>query len=214
MKHRKHIAVLTGDLVGSVALGPEKVDQAMAALEQAAKDMEPWIGASLRFSRHRGDGWQVAVEFPQSAIRVALIFRAALRSLGKEFDTYIGLADGVITTPLPDDLNAANDDVFVTSGERLEAMKTDKFSFRMNYGAANPLHGVVLLSDRISQSWTPAQAELIQVVLNPLNRDKTFTVLAQQFEKSRQTIAKSLEAGSSEAIEMALQSVEWMKNNA
>lgn len=208
MKQHNTIAVLTGDLVGSVALGPAKVDAAMAALAAAAKEAETWIGAPLHFTRHRGDGWQAIVVKPKYAIRTALLFRAKLRSLGSEFDSYVGLAQGTAPTIIDPDLNKATGDVFTRSGAALEWIKSSSLPIRMSYGTAHPENSVLILADHISQSWTPTQAELMRVVLSPENEEMPYTHLAKIFDKSRQTIAKSLEAAGLNAFVTALYSQE------
>lgn len=213
MPHDNTIAVLTGDLVGSVALGPQKVEQAMTALEDAARDMEPWVGAPLRFTRHRGDGWQVVVETPKFAIRVALLFRAVLRSLGREFDTYVGLAEGA-SHPIEEiDLNKVTGDVFTKSGASLERAKGRGPSLRMDYLYPPSKNSVLSLADHISQGWTPVQAEILQVLLTPRDKLIHTTQLAEMFGKSRQTISKSVEAAGFTAIDLALFSLEWEPKN-
>ena len=213
MSYDNTIAVLTGDLVGSVALGPEKVEQAMTALEDAARGMEHWVGAPLRFTRHRGDGWQVVVETPKFAIRVALMFRAALRSLGSEFDTYVGLAEGPSHPIEETDLNKVTGDVFTKSGASLEEAKASGPSLRMDYHFPFSKNSVLILADHISQGWTPVQAQLLQVLLAPSDKLTPVTQLAEMFGKSRQTISKSVEAAGFEAIYMALFSLEWEPKN-
>ena len=203
------IAVLTGDLVGSVALGPEKVEQAMAALEHAAQGMEHWIGAPLHFTRHRGDGWQVVVRYPKFAIRAALMFRAAIRSLGNEFDTYIGLAEGNHVGYIPNDLNTITGKPFTWSGAELEKIKGRNLINRMGFGEATPSNGVLILADHISQGWTPTQAELMSIILDISNRPKNYTGIAKRLGKSRQTISKSLDAAGFDSISLALSGIEF-----
>lgn len=214
MSVENNIAVITGDLVGSVALGPEKVEQAMVALEGAARGMESWVGAPLRFTRHRGDGWQAVVEQSKFATRAALIFRAALRSLGNEFDTYIGLAEGASPILTEVDLNKITGKVFTASGASLEKIKSSNLPIRMDYRSATLANASLVLADHISLGWTSVQAELMHVVLTPDNEHTSFSELGKMFGKSRQTITKSLDAAGYDAIGMALFSIEWEPENA
>lgn len=213
MASKNRITVLTGDLVGSVDLGPEKVEQAMVALQSAANEAENWVGAPLHFTRHRGDGWQAVITQPKFSIRAALLFRAALRSLGGEFDTYIGLAQGTSPDVIETDLNKMTGAVFTLSGAALELIKATNLPIRMDYREATTENSALILADHISQSWTPTQAELMRVVLSPENEDMPYTELAKTFGKSRQTIAKSLEAAGRDAFVMALYSQERKPNH-
>ena len=64
--------VLTGDLVASSALSPDRLAMALDALSEAAALLEYWYDAPLHFTRHRGDGWQVCLPVDLSALRAAL----------------------------------------------------------------------------------------------------------------------------------------------
>lgn len=68
-------AVLTGDLIGSTEAPPEAVDQTMTLLADLARR----IGAWTRFTRYRGDGWQIYLENPGSALSTVLFMWASLR---------------------------------------------------------------------------------------------------------------------------------------
>lgn len=206
MEHpTRHIAVLTGDLVNSTALGPEKIARAFEALEDCARTQEEWMGAPLHFTRHRGDGWQVALEEPEYALRSVLIFRAALKSLGKEFDSSAGIAEGEISGRLGPNLNVESSPPFVTSGRALEIAKKSKH--QINHSALGATEGMAILLDRISKEWTPAQAQAMQHALKPLS-DPNFTEIGGILGKSRQSVSKSLEAAWYEEVSFALTMLE------
>jgi len=205
-----HIAVLTGDLVHSSDLGPSKIEQAFAALENCAQTQEKWHELRLRFTRHRGDGWQVAFERPWLAWRSALAFRAALKAEGSEFDTYIGIADGHISAPLPDDLNLATSAPFENSGSTLDLVKATP-GHRFGYHGNGVFNATTTLFDHISGDWTQAQAQAILPKLAFLEQP-TVTDIAARLGKSRQTVAKSLDAAGYNTIQYALACLEDMEN--
>lgn len=207
-----HIAVLTGDLVNSTGLGEASVARAFDALAACAMAQAAWQGDSLRFTRHRGDGWQVALGRPELAFRACLAFRAALRALGEEYDSYIGLAIGPVTAPLGPDLNAETDPVFAASGHALEAIKLSKTApSHLHYhgtdAATGPHQATLYLLDTLSRGWTPVQAEILTQALAPPPRP-SFTALAETVGKSRQSVTKSLDAAHFPAIELALAALE------
>lgn len=199
-KTRK-IAVLTGDIVGSTALGPEKLERAFDALRDCAEMQAEWMGESLHFTRHRGDGWQVALAEPKYALRSALAFRAALRSLGGEFDSYIGIAEGLIIGTLPANLNNANADVFIQSGNSLDIAKRQGTYYLHSNGGKSD--AVTLSIEEISHGWTKAQSQAINYSLHPHN-NPSFTEISDLLGKSRQTIAKSLQVAHIERLRMIL----------
>ena len=208
------LAVLTGDLVNSTALGAAGLDRAFDALASCATTQADWLGDSLRFTRHRGDGWQVALGRPAMAFRACLAFRAALRALGEEYDSYMGLAIGPVSAPPGSDLNAETDPVFAASGHALEAIKDGQtVPSRLHYHGAldAPATGArqatLYLLDTLSRDWTPVQAEILTRALAPPQRP-SFTALADALGKSRQSVTKSLDAAHFPAIELALAAIE------
>ncbi|WP_219784387.1 hypothetical protein [Celeribacter sp. PS-C1] len=210
-KTRK-IAVLTGDLVNSTGLGPEKVERAFVALEDCAEMQAEWMGGqSLHFTRHRGDGWQVALAEPKYALRSALCFRAALRALGEEFDSYIGIAEGEIKGDVGPDLNEETAAVFSNSGSALETAKgkdalSKTHSFEKGYAEST-----ALLLDLSLESWTTIQAETALKMLPP-SFAMTLTDVAHDLGRHRQAVAKTLRAAGVAHIREALTNYEFAKD--
>ena len=202
----QHIAVLTGDLVHSTKLGPEKIELAFKALEDCAQVQETWHGAPLHFTRHRGDGWQVVLARPEMALRSALAFRAALKAEGDEFDTYIGIADDYIDTEISEDLNKETAPVFANSGIALEYAKATPEN-RFSYQGHAFLEAVTTLIDFVSNSWTPTQAATVSPLIEP-EGGRTFTDVAGLLGKSRQAVTKSVEASGWSRLDHALRCIE------
>src|SRR5690606_33341086 len=73
-------AILTGDLVGSTEKPVAALEQAMQALAETARGISAWTGADTRFTRYRGDGWQIYVAVPGLGLRAALTIIARLRA--------------------------------------------------------------------------------------------------------------------------------------
>lgn len=184
------IAVLTGDLINSTALGPAGIDRAMEALRDAAQTVEGWgICGPLHFTRHRGDGWQIVVDDPRYALRVAVMLRATLRAI--EADTYIGIAEGPVDHPVGPNLNIENAAVFATSGRALEIAKTSDYAITHSRQAAQ---GMAILLNRICTEWTTVQAATIAAAIDAPNNDLRVTDIAERLGKSRQSVTKSLQS--------------------
>ncbi|KJZ20953.1 hypothetical protein TW80_03360 [Loktanella sp. S4079] len=201
------IAVLTGDIVRSTALGELRLEAALVALENCAITQERWTGASLQFTRHRGDGWQVALTQPQFALRSALAFRAALRSSDPEFDSYIGIGQGRAPQTLPTDLNRESSEAFIKSGHTLDTIKASTDSQRIAHASQSAIGAATILADYISQGWTQAQAAAILYAITSLE-DISYTYIAKQLGKSRQAVTKSLDGAGFPAIQAALTTLE------
>ncbi len=205
-KASHQIAVLTGDLVHSTALGPEGIEAAFGALDDIAHRLSDWHGAPVNLTRHRGDGWQMVLARPEMALRSALAIRAALRQIGPEYDSYIGIATGTIDHPVGPDLNTETSDVFITSGDRLEMAKVLEET-RFSHADGSALSAATTLADQISQGWTPAQAQAILPFLI-YDEPATYTSVASSLGKSRQAVTKATEAGALLPLILALDSIE------
>ncbi|MGR3322337.1 MAG: MarR family transcriptional regulator [Pseudooceanicola sp.] len=203
MATRNRIAVLTGDLVASTRLDRAGVAGAMEALSDQAGLQAGWHGAPLRFSRHRGDGWQVALARPDLALASALGFRACLRALDDELDSYIAIAEGPAPERIEADLNRHSEAVFVASGRALDTLK-DMGEIRMTHASGGAVAAATVLADHASHGWTRAQAQAILPALAP-DFDGTQTSIAESLGKSRQAVGKSMKAGGYEFINAALQ---------
>ncbi len=190
MSEPQTIAVLTGDLIDSTALGPAGIDRAMDALRDAAKTVEGWgICGPLHFTRHRGDGWQIVVDDPRYALRVAVMLRATLRAVGA--DTYIGIAEDAVDHPVGPNLNTENGPVFAASGRALELAKTSDYAITHARQAAQ---GIAILLNRICTEWTTVQAATIAAAIRPPTNDLRLTDIAERLGKSRQSVTKSLQS--------------------
>ncbi len=203
-----HIAVLTGDIIGSTQLAPGDLTRAFDALSACADTQAEWHGEDLHFTRQRGDGWQVRLARPTFALRSALAFRAALRCEGKEFSTFMAVAEGMAAPALPDgNLNAASDPVFIDSGRLLDQLKTRYLSNEMRHLDTGGIGAAFILADYISQSWTPAQAAAIQPMLVP-GEQPSHSEIARALGKSRQAVSKALEGAGIVAFWSSLDAIE------
>lgn len=204
----QNVTVFTGDLVNSTQLTKAQLAAAFDVLETCAKMAAEWHGASLQFTRHRGDGWQVILAQPKYALRTALYFRASLKALGSEFDTYIGIARGEAAIAIKEDLNSRNEDVFVNSGRALELIKKAKSAeVRIAYLNGGAESAATILADKIVDDWTPTQAETMAHILQAFT-ETTYTEIAKALGKSRQTVTRTLTAAGFEPVFLALELLE------
>ncbi len=197
-------AVLTGDLVGSTQKTPDQAERAISALSRTAARVGYWHGASPAFSWSRGDGWQVWLNRPHLALRTALIFRAAVRSLPDKIDTRIAVAIGMVTSPATPDLNAETGTPYITSGRALEQMEPHR-TLRV-VGAGGALAAAAVLADHTASGWTIAQASAMDIALDtnkPVDRE-----IAKTLEISQQAANKRLASAGFHAINQALDLIE------
>jgi hypothetical protein len=191
-------AVLTGDLVASAEMAAPALEQAMATLADTAREISTWAGASLRFTRNRGDGWQVCLARPGLDLRAALRFRAALRRENPRWDSRIALARGPVSLG-SGDLNSASGEAFVAAGRGLDAIARPALWAHANGGA---LAAATRLADHLSQGWTQAQARAIAPMLDP--EPPTHAAVAARYGITRQAVTQALDAAGYDALATAL----------
>ncbi len=208
MTQQRHIAVLTGDIVGSTALGAARVRQAMQLLAQSATHQADWHGNALRFTQHRGDGWQVALYKPELALRSALAFYAAIRSSGKDISTRIAAATGPWSGTLQDDLNTENQPPFIASGTLLQTMTRQQTPNHIQTADDGATGASFTLASYIAASWTPAQAQAMAWILMPQQMQPGLTQIGKELGKSRQAVTKSIEGAGGFALIDALTTLE------
>lgn len=200
-------SILTGDLVGSSGLTAAQIDRVFATLQDTAKALNKFQQGPTRFSRHRGDGWQMVVRAPDLALRSALAMRASLRALDPGYDSYIAIACGEGPAPIKDDLNLENGPVFAASGSLLDRIKTTPLRRNLWAHATPQKHATLLLADHISQGWTQVQAQsVLTLILSP--EPRTLTEIAKALGKSRQSVTRTLDAAGYDFLEGALDSLQ------
>ena len=113
-------AVLTGDLVNSTTIGTEAADGAMAAIETVARTERNFSRGDVRFTRFRGDGWQVYAEDGSSVFRLTMLILAKLRHQSHLAQTRLAVATGPVAILPASGLASATGEVFSLSGHGLD----------------------------------------------------------------------------------------------
>ena len=199
-------AVLTGDLIGSTDASPQAVETTMDLLEQTARR----IGPSTRFTRYRGDGWQVYVDDPGNGLWAMLLFAAELRSAGG-IESRIALGLGEANRGTSDSLNTASGSAFIASGRALDRLeppqrlvlahvKDDNANGQESREIVDRLHArlVAMIDERIS-SWSREQAEAMAYAMAPEDH-LSQTEIAARLGISRQAVAARLNAAGRDQV--------------
>lgn len=200
-------AVLTGDLIGSTEAGPGALEDAMDILADAARDISAWTpGADTRFTRFRGDGWQMHVAEPGIALRAAIAVVARLRAVKLGLSTRAAIGIGGVDSLGTDSLADARGPAFEASGRALDAMGKSR-TMAIDGEGVTALHRIVvdLLADR-ARHWTPEQAEATALYLHPQN--PTLADIAPTLGITPQAVNYRLTGAGAPAIRRALKAWE------
>jgi hypothetical protein len=194
-------SVITGDLIASTKASPEKLEAAMASIATTAAFLTDYTGADTRFTRFRGDGWQLVLT-PQYYLRAIALILAGLKTETQTLSTRFGIGFGPVDSLGTVDLSDAKGSAFVHSGHALDSLKRDQTAMLSagmttngTHGAkAERLRGAVEWSDAamlpmfsfIARRWSRAQAEAMGIALK--NDSQTQATIAEQLGITRQAL--------------------------
>ncbi len=180
-------AVFTGDLIGSTEAGTASLDAAMREIAGMAAQISQWPGGSdSRFTRSRGDGWQLVLGRPAQALRAAFVMQAGLRALKTGIPTRISIGIGPVASLGSADLSDASGAAFTASGKGLDRLDhTERLG--ITCGSATPFQqALASLADALMCGWTREQAEAVALALHPKN--PTLAEMAERLGISRQAV--------------------------
>ena len=198
-------AILTGDLIGSTEKPVVALEGAMQALEATADGFAAWSGrkdVGTRFTRFRGDGWQLHLAESALALRAALALNAGLRAADVDLGTRIAIGIGRIDSLGSDSLADAHGSAFEISGRALDHMPRLRRLTIDGAGIAT-LHRIIveLLDDRTARM-SREQAEALALYLPPDN--PTLSDIAPRLGISPQAVNYRLAGVGGTAIRHAL----------
>jgi hypothetical protein len=196
-------AVVTGDLIGSTRATPGALERAMEVLAAAAGEIAAWPpAADTRFTRFRGDGWQILVADAALGLRAALLAIARLRAAGAGLATRAAIGVGRVDSTGTENLADARGPAFEASGHALDAMSRGH-RLAIDGEGVGPLHRAVveLLGERATR-WTPQQAEATAFYLRP--GDPTNATIAAELGITPQAVNYRLTGAGAPAIRRAL----------
>lgn len=187
-QHLSH-AVLTGDLIKSRQASTANVEATLERLRTAAKAFGEAWDLDLRFTRNRGDGWQVILTQPGLLLDASLFFIARLRTAPSLIATRISIGVGPVESLGTIDLSDATGPAFFFSGDHLAQMGRNRLLAIAGEGISAAQVGIIDLAECIATGWTPTQAEAVALSLQghaPRQEDIAATLgISRQAVQSR-----------------------------
>lgn len=193
--NNKVYAVLTGDIVKSRDLSSDQTRKLQQRLKSAAMDFQTVFADTVvgKLGITRGDGWQVALQKPEYALRFALFIRAVVKA---EFQTDTCVSMGIGPAELvKDKIIESTGLAFERSGLGLESLKNK--NIRMAY-YSHKITGQLESAESLLVSWldllitpgTEKQASLLKEVLIKLKQDD----VAEKMGLVQSTVSEGLKA--------------------
>jgi hypothetical protein len=198
------VAVLTGDLVASTKRSSGQIDAAMLAISKAATTVATWQvpQQDTRFTRYRGDGWQMVLSEPRLALRAAVVIQGRLIALGLESRIFIGV--GPVESLGSADLANAAGKAFEISGQGLDNMGS---TWRLDINGEGIVEQDRMIADLMGERmgrWTAPQAEAAAMQLASPRRIRTLFDIGTELDISPQAVNDRLRGAGCHVIASVL----------
>jgi hypothetical protein len=204
------IAVLTGDLVASRQARSEDAERAMRILSKTASDLADLVDADTRFTRFRGDGWQLILARAGWVLRACLIIMADLRASGLGIDTRISAGIGRYETLGTANLSDATGPAFFVSGHHLDqSPKRRRLLVAGGHESDQTWQAAIfdLVEHQVAR-WTPPQAEAMATLLR--DGQMTQAEIAAKLSITRQAVQLRLSGAGGASLENAIAAFEHL----
>jgi hypothetical protein len=183
-------AVLTGDIVRSSDLSPERRKELQETLENAFQTVSDLL-PGFRAEQYRGDSFQALLETrPQESLRSLLLIQARLRI--REFGVRIALGLGDVSYE-SGSIPTSDGSAFQLSGPALDELKR-KNQLVTVVGSSESFNGEwkvhSLALSYLLQRWTASQAEAVYWQLQGLTQEET----AKRLDVRQPTVNQSLQS--------------------
>ena len=196
-------AILTGDLIGSSHATPLALERAIEVLSAAAGTAASWTpDRESRFTRYRGDGWQMHLADPRLALRAAIVIAARLRAADLGLATRTAIGIGAVESLGTESLADARGGAFEASGHALDDMARPR-RLAIDGPGVTALHRIIVdLLDERTARWTLQQAEASALYLLPDN--PTLTDIAPGLDITAQAVNYRLSGAGATVIRRTL----------
>ena len=158
--------------------------------------------SALRVELFRGDSFQIVVDNPEEALKIAVLFRAGLKSktpkdIRKPWDARISLGVGGISYEA-DKVVVSDGEAFRLSGRELDEIGKRRLTVKTRWEDINAeLKISTAFADDIISGWSYAQAQAVYLTLLHQNTQKD---VAARLDKTAQNISKLLGAAKENLI--------------
>ncbi len=205
----KLYAVITGDIVDSSKLPPEKRQQLHNVMKEGSKALRKAFkkAVPMNVDIFRGDSWQMLVSDPSKSLRLGLFYRAYIKSRMElsKVDTRMVIGVGTIDFIPRTKVSEGDGEAYRNSGKVLADISKSvymRFVFPENEKSAG-LDIVVQLVDAIARRrWTDRRSLAITGALQGWKQDK----IASLWDKpiKQQSVVDNLNGADWKSIEKAI----------
>lgn len=184
--------VITGDIVQSTAIRPERRQMLLDTIRRLTDDLSAISPIQMEF--FRGDSFQILVDNPSEALKIAILIRAGLQQSTPsdnpdKWDARIAIGIGEINY-LSDKVVISDGEAFHNSGREFDELGKKRLAIRTSWEEVNEeLNVSTAFADDIISGWSITQAQAIyHTLLYQTSQKET----ASHLHKTAQAISKLL----------------------
>lgn len=188
--------VITGDIVTSSAIRGEYRDILLEMLNGIVEELRDTLSpAKMEF--FRGDSFQIVVEHPEEAVKMAVLLRAGIKGrtpekLKRAWDVRLAIGIGEVSY-LSDKVVLSDGEAFHFSGRELDDIGKRRLTVKTRWEELNEeLEVSTAFADDIISRWTISQAKALYA---SLLYGLTQKEMAMSMGMSSQNVGKLLRAG-------------------
>ena len=194
--------VITGDIIDSYAIQIEYRDFLLESMRVIVNELS--VIEPLKIEFFRGDSFQMVIDIPENALKIAVLLRAGLKSRTpkdskKPWDARLSLGGGTISYQA-DNIVLSEGEAFQYSGRELDEMGKRRLIVKTRWSDVNEeLQVSTAFADEVISSWSVSQSQAVyQALLYNISQKD----IAHKFQKSAQNISKLLNVAKMNLVQM------------
>lgn len=194
--------VITGDIIESSAIQIKYRDFLLESIRGIADEL--FVIEPINIEFFRGDSFQMVIDTPENAMKIAVLLRAGLKShtpneCKNPWDARLSLGVGTISYHA-NNIVLSDGEAFQYSGRELDEMGKRRLIVKTRWSDVNEeLQVSTAFADEVISSWSVPQS---QATYQALLYNTSQKEIAHKFQKSAQNISKLLGAAKINLIQM------------
>lgn len=194
--------VITGDIIESSSIQIKYRDFLLGSIREIVDEL--CVIEPLKIEFFRGDSFQMVIDTPENAMKIAILLRAGLKGhtpkeSKKTWDARLSLGVGTISYHA-DNIVLSDGEAFQYSGRALDEMGKRRLVVQTRWSGVNEeLQVSTAFADEVVSSWSVSQS---QAAYQALLYNTSQKEIAHKFHKSAQNISKLLSAAKINLIQM------------
>ena len=212
-------AVISGDIVESrrfMEKGPALRDAIKGAGANCAEAFEGAVCGTPPIVVFAGDSWQMLINSPAPALRVALCMRTLIKSSERlaKADTRLAIGIGTVEFIDRDNLAESQGEAFTLSGEALDLLRNDGLRIAVRlpqagddgpFDAQDTLDAMMTLLDAVCGEWTSRQSAIVAGALMGLDQMR----IGDRLSITQPAVSQALRSAGWPSVE---QTVRWWEH--